>query len=57
MKSTLKLAGLALLVAGLPCLCSAVTTVAAPEIDPSMGVNALALLGGIGLVIRARRGR
>ena len=57
MKATLKFASLALLVAGLPCLCSAVATVPAPEIDPGMGVNALALLSGIGLVIRARRGR
>jgi len=55
MKATLKLAGLALLVAGLSHICLANT--AAPEIDPGMGMNALALLGGMGLVIRARRGR
>ncbi len=47
----MKLFAMALLIAGLST--SAMASV--PEIDPGMGVNALALLGGAILVIRSAR--
>lgn len=54
MKSAaLKLSALALLIVGITR--SAGAAFATPEIDASMGVNALALLGGTMLVLRARR--
>jgi len=52
--SLLKLAGLGLLVAGISS--SALASFSpAPEIDPSLGVNALALLGGAILIFRSAR--
>jgi hypothetical protein len=50
----MKLAGLMLLTLGLASIGSAVVPVA-PEIDPAMGVNAVALLGGAMLVIRSKK--
>lgn len=52
MKAVLKVSGLALLIAGLTG--TAMATIV-PEVDPGMGINALALLGGLALVIRSRR--
>jgi len=53
MKSAvLKTLGMALLVAGVAGLCQAT---AVPEIDGATAGNALALLGGILLVIRSRK--
>jgi hypothetical protein len=52
MRTASKLAGLALLLVGMATLCPAFD---APEIDPSMGANALALLAGAAVLIRARR--
>ena len=52
MKAVLKVSGLALLIAGIAGSAMAVNV---PEIDPGMGANALALLGGLALVIRSRR--
>jgi hypothetical protein len=52
MKNTfLKLSALALLVAGITGSVGAARTI--PEIDPGMGLNALALLGGAILVVRS----
>jgi hypothetical protein len=52
-KSTImKIAGMALLGVGMAASCMAI---AVPEIDPSTGVNALALVAGALLVIRSRR--
>jgi len=55
MKSNLvmKIAGMALVGIGMSGACMAVQTV--PEIDPASGANALALLTGALLMIRARR--
>ena len=50
-----KLAAFALLLAGLGSVASAAMPIPAPEIDPATGWNALALLGGLTLLIRARR--
>jgi hypothetical protein len=52
MKAVLKISGLALLIAGISGSAMALAT---PEIDPGMGINALALLGGLALVVRSRR--
>lgn len=52
-QAVLRLSGLALLVAGITA--SANAGFAIPEIDPGMGFNALALLGGAVLVIRSAR--
>jgi len=49
----LRVAALGLLVAGVSC--TAVAASPTPEIDPSMGFNVLALLGGAILVIRSPR--
>jgi len=49
-----KISGLALLTLGIAGVASAVAPVA-PEIDAAMGVNALALLSGVLLVIRSRK--
>jgi hypothetical protein len=51
---TLRVAALGLLIAGISGGAMA-SLVAAPEIDPGMGFNALALLGGAILVIRSAR--
>ena len=55
-KVVLKLSGLALLIVGITGNAGA-TFFIAPEIDPAMGINALALLGGAILVIRSARRR
>jgi hypothetical protein len=47
--------GLMLLILGSTTLCWATNLI--PEIDPSSGMSALALLGGTLLVIRARRNK
>jgi hypothetical protein len=52
MRTVSKMAGLALLLIGVVALCPAFD---APEINPSMGANALALLSGAAILIRARR--
>jgi hypothetical protein len=52
--SILRTLGIALLVAGVAGLCQA-TPLATPEIDGATAGNALALLGGILLVIRSRK--
>jgi hypothetical protein len=53
MKSTIiKAAGLALLLAGMGSILSATSV---PEIDATSAGNALALLGGVVLVMRARK--
>jgi hypothetical protein len=49
----MKIAGTALVGIGMSGMCLAVQTV--PEIDPASGANALALLTGALLIIRARR--
>jgi len=54
MKSILKTLGVTLLLAGVAGMCQAVP-VATPEIDGATAGNALALLGGIVLVIRSRK--
>lgn len=54
MKSAvLKASALALLIMGITA--SAGAAFVTPEIDPAMGINALALLGGAILVIRSGR--
>ena len=50
-----KYAGLALLLIGTAGMVLASGPLASPEIDPAMGIGALALLSGGLLVIRARR--
>lgn len=50
-----RLAALGLLMAGVSTMAFAATPIGAPEIDPSMGLNALALLGGLAVVIRSSR--
>jgi hypothetical protein len=47
-----RLAGLGLLLIGICSVCSATPV---PEIDPATGVNAIALLAGAAMIIRARR--
>jgi hypothetical protein len=54
MKAVLKLSGMALLIAGI-CGSAMAQLAPAPEIDPGLGINALALLGGAALIIRSRR--
>ncbi|MGA3204551.1 MAG: VPEID-CTERM sorting domain-containing protein [Bryobacteraceae bacterium] len=56
MKSNLvmKIAGMAFVAIGMSGACMAVQTIT-PEIDPASGANALALLTGALLMIRARR--
>jgi hypothetical protein len=49
----LKFAGLALLTIGMASVGSAVITV--PEIDPTTGANALALLAGAWMIIRSKK--
>jgi len=49
-----KLAGFALLALGVAMVAPAPTT-SAPEIDPSAGVNALALLSGVLLILHSRK--
>jgi hypothetical protein len=51
--SLMKLAGMILLALGIASVASAGTS--APEIDAATGVNALALLSGVLLVIRGRK--
>ena len=48
-----KLAGFALLIIGVAAVSPAPTGV--PEIDPSAGVNALALISGVLLILRSRK--
>jgi hypothetical protein len=48
-----RLASLSLLIAAVSALGVAAVPVGAPEIDPGMGLNALALLGGVVLVVRS----
>lgn len=48
-----KFTAIALLVAGISS--HAMAALVAPEIDPGMGLNALALLGGAIVLIRSRR--
>jgi len=48
-----KVAGFALLTLGVAVVCPAPASI--PEIDPSEGVNAVALLSGVLLVVRARK--
>ena len=43
-----------LLLTGISISAMAAAPIPAPEIDPGMGWNAIALLGGMALVIRAR---
>lgn len=50
-----KLAAIALFLTGASAAAVAAARIAAPEIDPGTGLNAIALLGGLGLMIRARR--
>ncbi len=50
--TALKIAGIALLVAGASASCFALAT---PEIDAATGANALALVTGALLIIRSRR--
>jgi len=50
----MKIAGLALLTIGMVSVMGAVP-VGAPEIDGATGINALALLSGALLIIRARK--
>jgi hypothetical protein len=52
MKFILRLASIALLAVGASALASAVPSVV-PEIDPGTGMNALALLAGAVLIVRA----
>ena len=52
-----KYLGLALLLIGTAGIAAAGGFVIAPEIDPAMGISALALLSGGLLVIRARKKR
>jgi hypothetical protein len=54
MNQAMKVAGMVLLSIGTASVCSAVAA-AAPEIDPSSGANALAMLTGALLIIRGRR--
>ncbi len=49
--------GLALLLIGAAGIAAAGGPTSAPEIDPAMGISALALLSGGLLVIRARKKR
>jgi|CZKS01.1.fsa_nt_gi hypothetical protein len=49
--------GLALLLIGAAGIAAAGGLASAPEIDPTMGISALALLSGGLLVIRARKKR
>jgi len=49
----LRVSALALLIAGISS--SAMAFGVAPEIDPGMGINALALLGGFVVVMRSRQ--
>ena len=53
MRLTWKLAGFALLTIGVTMVSPA--PVGVPEIDPSAGVNALALLSGVLLIFRSRK--
>ncbi len=46
---------MAMLVIGTPSVLRAGPVTSTPEVDPSTGVAALALLGGAALVIRGRR--
>jgi hypothetical protein len=52
MNKLMKAAGIALMGIGCASVCMAT---AVPEIDPASGVNALAMLAGALLIIRARR--
>ncbi len=52
MKNSLKALGLALLAIG---VASSLGATPVPEIDASTGMNAIALLGGAVLVLRARK--
>ena len=47
----MKIAGLACLIIGL----AAVASAAVPEIDAANGVNAIALLAGVVLIVRSRK--
>lgn len=49
-----RLASVALFLVGISTV-GVSAAIAAPEIDPGMGLNALALLGGLALTIRAGR--
>lgn len=53
-KSVMRIAGIVCLVVGVGASCYAAVG-AAPEIDPSTGANALALVSGVLLIIRSRR--
>jgi len=52
-----KLAAIALLLTGASAAAMAATRISAPEIDPGTGLNAIALLSGLALMIRAGRGK
>jgi hypothetical protein len=54
MRLTCKLAGIALLALGVAMVCPGPTT-PVPELDPSAGVNALALVSGVLLILRSRK--
>ena len=51
--SVMKLTGMVLLAIGMATVASAVTGV--PEIDAATGINAVALLSGVLLIIRSRK--
>jgi hypothetical protein len=57
MKYLSRIASFALILTGAAVMASAQSTAPAPEIDPAMGANALALLAGAAILIRARRGK
>jgi hypothetical protein len=50
-----KLAVVTLFLVGVSAVGVAAAPVGAPEIDPGMALNALALLGGLALMVRAGR--
>ena len=49
-----RIAAVAMLLAGAAAFAMAQSTAGVPEIDPGTGMNAIALLAGAALVIRAR---
>jgi hypothetical protein len=54
MRLATKFAGIALLLTGAAMMMSAQQP-SVPEIDPTMGLNAVALMGGVLLILRSRK--
>ena len=50
-----RIVAVALLSMGASALLSAAVTLPAPEIDPTSGMNALAMLAGVVMIVRSKR--